>query len=208
MKILGLDLGTNSIGWAVVESENKEIIDTGVRIFPEGVVAKTIGMGDKEQSKNATRRDKRQMRRQFYRKRLRKIKLLEVLIEQQMCPLSIEELKRWKNWDRKEKTEGKIFPNSPLFVEWLRLNPYNLRERVLKEKLTLNELGRIFYHLIQRRGFLSNRKGKEDSTIFTKGKPDENILSINETKKNIQNSTLGSYLNSISLRSQCVGLLE
>ena len=200
MKILGLDLGTNSIGWAVVDKENERIIDTGVRIFPEGVVAKTIGMGDKEQSKNATRRDKRQMRRQFYRKRLRKIKLLEILIEQEMCPLTMEELRKWKNWDSKEKTEGKVFPSSPQFVEWLRLNPYNLRERALKEKLTLNELGRIFYHLIQRRGFLSNRKGKEDSTIFTKGKPDENILSINETKENIQNSTLGSYLNSIAFK--------
>jgi len=200
MKILGLDLGTNSIGWAVVDSENKQIIDTGVRIFPEGVVAKTIGMGDKEQSKNATRRDKRQMRRQFYRKRLRKIKLLEVLIEQQMCPLSIEELKRWKNWDKKEKTEGKVFPNNPQFVEWLKLNPYILREKAITDKLTLSELGRIFYHLIQRRGFLSNRKGKEDTTIFTKGKPDENILSINETKEKIKNSTLGSYLNSISYK--------
>ncbi len=76
-KILGLDLGTNSVGWAVVDKESKEIIDAGVRIFPEGVVAKTIGTGEKEQSKNATRRDNRQMRRQFYRKRLRKIKLLE-----------------------------------------------------------------------------------------------------------------------------------
>ena len=200
MTILGLDLGTNSLGWAVVENENNEIIDTGVRIFPEGVVAKTLGMGDKEQSKNATRRDKRQMRRQFYRKRLRKIKLLEVLIEQQMCPLSTEDLKRWKNWDRKEKTDGKVFPSNSQFVEWLKLNPYILREKALKDKLTLNELGRIFYHLIQRRGFLSNRKGKEDTAIFTKGKPDENILSINETKEKIKNSTLGSYLNSISFK--------
>jgi CRISPR-associated endonuclease Csn1 len=39
-KILGLDLGTNSIGWAVVEKENGEdfeLIDKGVRIFQEGV---------------------------------------------------------------------------------------------------------------------------------------------------------------------------
>ena len=36
-KILGLDLGTNSIGWAVVEKEKDEefnLIDNGVRIFP------------------------------------------------------------------------------------------------------------------------------------------------------------------------------
>ena len=107
MKILGLDLGTNSVGWAVVGSERKKIFDTGVRIFPEGVEPKTIGMGDKEQSKNATRRDKRQMRRQFYRKRLRKIKLLEELIDQQMCPLSKSELGKWKNWDISKKNRRK-----------------------------------------------------------------------------------------------------
>ena len=35
--ILGLDLGTNSIGWAVVDTSEKKIVDTGIRIFPEGV---------------------------------------------------------------------------------------------------------------------------------------------------------------------------
>ncbi|MCF6341969.1 MAG: hypothetical protein L3J31_04110 [Bacteroidales bacterium] len=62
------------------------------------------------------------------------------------------------------------------------------------------ELGRVFYHFIQRRGFLSNRKGKEDTAIFNKGKPDENILSINETRERIENSTLGSYLNSVTYK--------
>lgn len=199
-KILGLDLGTNSIGWAVVDKENGEILDTGVRIFPEGVEVKTIGLGDKEQSKNSTRRDKRQMRRQFYRKRLRKIKLLEVLIEQNMCPLTKTELGVWKNWDRINKTEGRKFPDSLEFTAWLNLNPYALREKALTQKVTYFELGRIFYHFIQRRGFLSNRKGNDESTIFTKGKPDENILSINETKHEIGNNTLGSYLNSISYK--------
>ena len=50
-KILGLDLGTNSIGWAVIEAiiENGKIakyigiVDSGVRIFPEGVEPTTIG---------------------------------------------------------------------------------------------------------------------------------------------------------------------
>lgn len=34
-KILGLDLGTNSIGWALIENNN--ILGMGSRIFPEGV---------------------------------------------------------------------------------------------------------------------------------------------------------------------------
>ncbi|MBN2520062.1 MAG: type II CRISPR RNA-guided endonuclease Cas9 [Bacteroidales bacterium] len=205
-KILGLDLGTNSIGWAIINAEfnadgkinnYKGIDDCGVRIFPEGVEPDTIGQGEKEKSKNATRREKRQTRRHFYRKRLRKIKLLEILIEQKMCPLSIEELKKWKNWDKKLKSEAKVFPHNIEFNNWIKQNPYELRYRALQEKLTLYEIGRVFYHLIQRRGFLSNRKGKEESTIFTKGKPEENIMPINITKEAIKNSTLGIYLYSI-----------
>jgi CRISPR-associated endonuclease Csn1 len=198
MKILGLDLGTNSIGWAVVDKDNDNILDAGVRIFPEGIEPTTIGQGDKEKSKNATRRDNRQMRRQFYRKRLRKIKLLEVLIEQGMCPLTIKELRKWKNWDNIRKNDGRKFPETKEFTEWLSQNPYELRSKAISEKVSLHELGRIFYHMIQRRGFLSNRKSKEESAIFTKGKPDENILPINLTREKIGNSTLGTYLHSIS----------
>ena len=51
-KILGLDLGTNSIGWAIIDDGAKKIIDCGVRIFPEGVNRDTKGA---EVSKNETR---------------------------------------------------------------------------------------------------------------------------------------------------------
>jgi len=200
-KILGLDLGTNSIGWAVVDSEEKKIIDANVRIFPEGVVKESIGKGDGEQSKNSTRRDSRQSRRQFYRKRLRKIKLLEVLISQKMCPLDASDLKKWKNWDCELKSDGRVFPDTPSFMRWIRMNPYELRSKALTQEVSKEELGRIFYHLIQRRGFLSSRKGKEDTSIFTKGNSDENILSINYTKEQIENTTLGAYLYHISRKN-------
>lgn len=54
---LGLDIGSRSIGWAVVDSgEKPKIIDMGVRVFPEGVDRDTKGL---EKSKNATRREAR-----------------------------------------------------------------------------------------------------------------------------------------------------
>ena len=195
-KILGLDLGTNSIGWAIVDDSSNEIIDAGVRIFPEGVVAKTIGQGDREESKNAKRRDSRQLRRQFYRKRLRKIKLLRTLISLQMCPLKDTELDIWSKWDKQKKKEGRMAPEVHLpknhpYCLWLKQNPYELRDKALKEDLTLQEFGRVLYHLIQRRGFLSNRKGKDDGAIY-KGK--EHIKGINYTQKELTNSTLGKYL--------------
>jgi CRISPR-associated endonuclease Csn1 len=193
-KILGLDLGTNSIGWAVVDDEKQEILGIGSRIFPEGVVAKTIGTGEKEESKNAARRNSRQQRRQFYRKRLRKIKLLRILIDLNMCPLTHKELDVWAKWNKLKGKAGRMAPSSKAYEKWHKQNPYYLRNKALNEDLTLDEMGRVLYHLIQRRGFLSNRKGKDDGKIF-KGK--EGMVGIDQTQISIKNGTLGSFLNSI-----------
>lgn len=202
-RILGLDLGTNSVGWAIIDAnindegkvlQYKSIIDSGVRIFPEGIDPDTIGTGEKEKSRNAERREHRQSRRLFYRKRLRKIKLLELLIKYNMCPLTTEELKQWKYWDKNKKSAGRKFPNSREFTEWLKLNPYDLRKRALEENISLYEMGRVLYHLIQRRGFVSSRKDKDAGAIF-KGKDDK--TGISETKEKMGNRTLGQYLYTI-----------
>lgn len=68
-KILGLDLGTNSIGWALIDDSRKEIMGMGSRVFPEGVV--DLGKGEgREISKNASRSEARGVRTQFFRRRL------------------------------------------------------------------------------------------------------------------------------------------
>lgn len=188
-KILGLDIGTNSIGWAIVDKENQKIIDAGVRIFKAG--SSDIGQGENEKSNNAERREHRQARRQHFRKRLRKIKLLQVLLENEMCPLLPEELNRWKNWDKNKKTTGRKFPDSPAFIDWLRMNPYDLRAKAINENISRQEFGRILYHFIQRRGFLSSRKGKEEGAIY-KGK--ENMDGIDDTRKLMGGKTLGQKL--------------
>ncbi len=193
-KILGLDLGTNSIGWAVVDKENEKIIDAGVRIFPAG--KEKLGLGNSEVSRNALRREKRQQRRGYFRRKLRKIKLLETLIYAEMCPLSINELNKWKRYSKNEGSKGRIFPQNNDFKDWLKMNPYELRDKALRNEVTLYEFGRILYHMIQRRGFLSTRKDKDTGKIF-EGK--ENIRGIDETKEKLErhNLTLGSYLYSI-----------
>lgn len=193
-KILGLDLGTNSIGWAIVDKDAQKIIDSGVRIFTEGVNKDTLGKGDNEVTKNAERRQHRQARRGNFRKRLRKIKLLQLLIDLQMCPLTKDELNQWKNWNPKKKTSGKVFPDSAEFVNWLKMNPYELRKQAISNDITRMELGRIFYHLIQRRGFLSSRKGDEDGAIY---KGNDKMEGINETRKLLDDGTLGNRLAQI-----------
>ena len=95
-RILGLDTGTNSLGWAVVdqdESGQYTLIDKGVVIFQEGVkIEKGV-----ESSKASERTEHRALRRQYFRRRLRKIKVLEALLKYNLCPaLTEEDLKLWK----------------------------------------------------------------------------------------------------------------
>jgi len=111
-KILGLDLGTNSIGWAIVEndSNNFTLIDKGVRIFSEGVKTEK-GI---ESSKAAERTGYRSARKIKFRRKLRKYETLKVLSENNMCPLSVEEVIEWR------KSGFKKYPLNPEFISWLR----------------------------------------------------------------------------------------
>ena len=188
-KILGLDLGTNSIGWSLIEKDKEQgrVIDIGVRIFSEGV--ENLGDGQNEISKNASRREARQARRQGFRRKLRKRLLLRSLVEHQMCPITLEEAKSFK--------ASKALPVSEELKDWFALNPYELRAKALSEKLSLLEIGRIFYHMGQRRGFQTNsRDAGEDGTIFT-GTPKEGKTGIEETYDQISDKTLGNYLDKI-----------
>ena len=171
-KVLGLDLGTNSLGWALVdESENGyTLIDKGVDIFQEGVAR------DNNIEKPAVqdRTNARALRRHHFRRRLRKIELLKVLVRYDLCPpVSEEQLSLWK--------KKKLYPLNEEFLRWQRTddnvdrNPYHDRYVALTERLDLGNrtqrwmLGRALYHLAQRRGFLSNRKDagseKDDGTV-------------------------------------------
>jgi CRISPR-associated endonuclease Csn1 len=85
MRILGLDIGTSSIGWSILEwpesgesglSAVPQVVDCGVRIFPEGVGSTSSGA---EESLGAQRRAKRQQRRQIDRRRRRRLKLFNKL---------------------------------------------------------------------------------------------------------------------------------
>ncbi len=167
-RILGLDLGTNSIGWALTEQHENgyQLIDKGVDIFQEGVNRTKSG----EEPMVKIRTEARALRRHYYRRRLRKIELLKVLVANNLCPyLSNEQLDAWRY--------KKQYPLNDEFMLWLRSsdsdNPYADRYKVLTEQLTLSSmvdrytLGRALYHLAQRRGFLSNRKaeGNDDGTV-------------------------------------------
>ena len=152
MRTLGLDIGTNSIGWGIVDERAQKIQNCGVYVFPEGVKKEKRN----EISKAAERTKFRSERRLKFRRKLRKYETLKVLIQNGMCPLSLEELEKW----RTEKT----YPMSEAFIKWYRTDenegwePYYLRKKCVEQKAEKPEIGRALYHITQRRGFLSNRK--------------------------------------------------
>ncbi len=187
--ILGLDLGTNSIGWAIVEEYKGKfsLKDKGVRIFPEGVKNEQ----GKEISKAAERTSYRSVRRLKFRRKLRKIETLKALSEFDFCPaLTTEELNSWRY--------QKIYPQNEAFRSWWLTGdhtntPYYFRNLAVTEPLNLKnqrdrfKIGRALYHIAQRRGFLSNRldtKKESDGEVYTE------IQNISEAKGD---KTLGQY---------------
>lgn len=184
-KILGLDLGTNSLGWAVVENEREEnketfkLKDKGVVIFSEGV---KLEKGN-EISRAAERTAFRGTRRLKFRRKLRKYETLLVLSKNGMCPLTTEEVIAWK------KSGFKKYPSNEAFLNWLQTDdskqkhPYYFRDKASREKINKLELGRALYHLAQRRGFLSNRLDQSDKGIIERHQPDIfEIIEISTSK--------------------------
>ena len=174
MKILGLDLGTNSIGWSVVDTSQEIIFGGGTHIFQEGV---NIDAKSKaETPKNAKRREYRQKRRQLFRRKFRNNLLQKALKQAELMPTSLEDNDTY--WQ-------------PC--------PYQLRKKGLSEPLTAHELGRVIFHLNQRRGFKSNRKsgGNEEGALYKGG---NGKTGIDDTLAEWQTGgfkTFGEYLASL-----------
>jgi CRISPR-associated endonuclease Csn1 len=175
---LGLDLGSNSIGWALVDAESAAVLAAGVRIFPEGVDRDKQGG---ELSKNETRRQARGMRRQIVRRAKRKRRLRTLLVKAGLLP------------------DVALLPSeNPQRVEWeknafLASDPYTLRRKALDGPLEPYEIGRALLHIAQHRGFLSNRK-----TDKVKKKETSDMLQqISQLESEIQlanDRTLGEHL--------------
>lgn len=129
---LGLDIGTNSIGWWIYTTENGEIngvADGGVRIFSDGRDPKS------KASLAVDRRAARAQRRRRDRYLRRKAALMKRMAEVGLMPADPDEAKTLAQ-----------------------LDPYELRAKGLDQELPLTHLGRALFHLNQRRGFKSNRK--------------------------------------------------
>jgi CRISPR-associated endonuclease Csn1 len=141
-KILGLDLGTTSIGWALVneaenENETSEIIKLGVRVNPLSVDEKTDFEKGRPLSTNADRTLKRGARRNLQRYKQRRKNLIEILIQ-----------------------GGFISKDTPLteIGKNTTFQTLKLRAQSASQKINLEDLARVFLALNKKRGYKSSRK--------------------------------------------------
>ncbi len=144
-KIIGLDLGTNSIGWAIVnekenDSEKSSIIRLGVRVNPLTVDEKTNFEKGKSITTNADRRMKRSMHRNLQRYKLRRKNLIECMLE-----------------------NGIITEDTPLFESGNRstFNTYRARAKAVEKEISLEDFARVLLMINKKRGYKSNRKIKD-----------------------------------------------
>jgi len=181
-KILGLDLGVSSIGWALVnEAENKDekssIIRLGVRVNPLTVDEKGNFETGKSITTNADRTLKRSMRRNLQRYKLRRAAL-------------IDSLKSY-GWIK----EDSILVESGKDTTFQTLR---LRAKAAEEEISLEELARVFLIINKKRGYKSSRKLNKDEN------PDEgSAIDDMETARilNQEGITPGEY----SYRLLCNG---
>ena len=143
-KILGLDLGTNSIGWAVVNEaekagEQSSIVKLGVRVNPLTVDELTDFEKGKSITTNADRTLKRSMRRNLQRYKLRRENLIEIL-----------------------KSNDFISDDTILSENGNRttFETYRLRAKAATEEITLAEFARVLLMINKKRGYKSSRKAK------------------------------------------------
>lgn len=158
-KILGLDIGTNSIGWAMTdrdfEKETGEILGMGSRIIPTDSDLLSKYETGQAASKNALRRQARGARRLRQRYKLRRQRLIDCLKILGWLP---DDFQSGHQLPVKEQTlrEMKVaFDNPQISDDWV---IYYLRHKALEDAISPQELARVLYHMNQRRGFKSNRK--------------------------------------------------
>lgn len=185
--VFGFDIGTTSIGSAVVRMDSRggtgDVLHMGVRIFPEARDPDGVPL-------NQERRKRRMMRRQLRRRRVRRRDLNQLLNEAGLLP---------------EFDKGK----SSGWADAMTLDPWQLRSRATTEALSASELGRALYHLAQRRHF----RGRDlEGPLSTAGE-DAALLTAEEQKAASQREkdrgalkasgcTLGAFIAAIPEREE------
>ena len=161
--ILGLDVGISSVGWGLLELDEKDnpykILNTGVRIFTPGEVPKTGA------SKALERREKRGARR-IIRRREYRLDRIRLLLADNGFLASYP-----KNMIPSEREEFLTIAYEQMLKAYYKnknTNPYQLKVKALSQRLSDEELAIILVHYAKHRGYKSNRE--EDNYNSEMGK--------------------------------------
>jgi CRISPR-associated endonuclease Csn1 len=182
MHVLGLDIGSNSVGSAWIDRGTGRIT-AGVSVFPAGVEESDEKRGDpKNAARRMTRRTRITLGRRAQRKRALRLKLIEV----GLLPGSEQEFRRLL-----ESTD-----------------PWEPRSRGLSEHLHPFEFGRVLLHLSQRRGALglhvTDAEGDEapNEAKDDDGKVKASVQRVNKEMHHRDAETFGQLMH--TLRSERV----
>ena len=205
-KIVGIDLGTGSLGislrnLALGDSIEEQLEWFSVTTFDSGTKSDQTG----EHSLAADRRIHVQSRRMKEHSRWKRWATLELLVKYDMCPMKPQSLERWRTYD-KERGLKREFPiDDKAFIQWLCLDfdgdgktdmtPFQLRRELVEKQFDFSlpvnryKLGRAIYHIAQHRGFKSSKGetllGQEEETKGLKIDADnlEETMKKSEEKK-------------------------
>lgn len=196
--VLGLDIGVASIGWTMfakhADGDLNGVYLIGAHVFDAGVEG-DVESG-RDEARGAARREARLPRRTIERRQRRRKRILHLLQRTKLLPpgdtrtpqaihdylLNIDEELRKRHASAGARTASHVLP-------------YRLRAAALDRKLAPDELGRAFYHLAQRRGFLSNRKSvkkEEDEGAVKTG-----ITELQVAMDSAGARTLGAYFSGL-----------
>ena len=172
--VLGLDVGITSCGWAVLELNHEDepvrIVDLNSRIFDKA----EAGNGD---SLAAPRRMARGIRRLTRRRKFRLHRVRGFLVRHHILT--------------KEEIEN-------LYTNPHKTDIYELRYRVLTEKVSPSDWARLLIFFAKHRGFQSNRKNEKS------GEDGLMLAAIGENKKILENyRSVGDMLYSDEKFKDC-----
>lgn len=230
-KIIGIDLGTNSTGVTVRDTEASDDLKNQLVFFSVDIFKSGVGNGKNGEFSYAAERTKyRSTRNRYKTRKYRRFSTLKALMENGLCPLSEDDFICWKCYDKTKGLKREYPINATRFEQWIRLDfngdgipeypsPFHLRAELINKVLDLSnetdrfKLGRALYHFALHRGFKSSKgetlKEQEDRESGASGEEvDYSEMKKSEEKKS---GKLVEYMMSYNLPTvgcACAKLLD
>lgn len=218
--ILGIDLGSGSIGMALRDVNAGKTMVEQLKYFSSDIFQSGVGMDKTGEYSFAAERTKNRQSRRLYDVRRRKLwATLSLLIENDCCPMNPDSLKRWSTYDKAKGLKREYPIDDEALASWIKLDfdgdgkpdftsPYQIRRLLVEQQLDFSipanryMLGRAIYHIAQHRGFKSS-KGETIKENDSSKTGDEGLDVAQEMKKSETKLSKGlvAYINEHNLKT-------